>query len=567
MPDDRKRLNLVLCWHMHQPQYQTVGDGHYWQPWVYLHAIKDYVDMAAHIEAFPLARAVVNFSPILLDQISDYVNQMQEFFADGRPLKDPLLGALVGQRSDSGSGRVDIIRACLRAHKTRMIDRFPIYQSLAEMAAAVDRDPKYENYLNDQYLMDLVVWYHLAWLGETVRRTDSRIERFVAQGRGFDESSGRDLMRIILELLAGIIPRYRQLALQGQVELSFSPYSHPIVPLLLDFSAAREAQPDLPLPAAAAYPGGLDRARRQIQDGADVFARHFGFRPKGCWPSEGALSSETLTLLEAAGLQWAASGERVLRHTMEAHKGEWTEAGRHRAYRVPGHPLNCFFRDDGLSDLIGFTYADWHADDAIGNLIEHLDNIALAADNDPEAVVSIIMDGENAWEYYPENGYYFLRSLYERLTRHPGIRLTTFSAYVEEDHKPLILPPLVAGSWVNGTLATWIGHADKNRAWDILVEAKAAFDRVMASGHLSEEQRLRAERALAVCEGSDWCWWFGDYNPAGAVAQFERLYRMHVMNLYAALGESAPLSLREPFVRAGTGEPARGGVMRSSGAA
>ncbi len=565
MPD-RNRLNLVLCWHMHQPQYQTVGDGRYWQPWVYLHAIKDYVDMAAHIESIPLARAVVNFSPVLLDQLADYVDQMHGFLTAGRPLRDPLLGALVGQYPDSGPARVELMRACLRAHKTRMIERFPIYQNLADMAESVDRDPNYGDYLNDQYLMDLTVWYHLAWLGETIRRTDSRVERFMDQGRGFDESSGRDLLAIISELVAGIIPRYRELALQGRIELSFTPYSHPIIPLLLDFSAAREAQPDAPLPAAGGYPGGPDRARRQIQEGEDVFARHFGFRPKGCWPSEGALSAETLGLFEAADIRWTASGERVLRHTMEAQRGEWTEAGRHRAYQVPGQRLKCFFRDDGLSDLIGFSYADWHADDAIGNLIEHLDNIALATDNSPETVVSIIMDGENAWEYYPENGYYFLRALYDRLARHPGIRLTTFSEYLEEGHETLALPRLVAGSWVNGTLATWIGQGDKNRAWDILVEAKLVFDRVVASGRLSEEQRLLAERALAICEGSDWCWWFGDYNPADAVARFERLYRTHVMNLYAVLGETAPLSVREPFVRAGVGEPARGGVMRSSGA-
>lgn len=565
MPD-RNRLNLVLCWHMHQPQYQTIGDGRYWQPWVYLHAIKDYADMAAHIESVPLARAVVNFSPVLLDQLADYVDQTQQFLTDGRPFRDPLLGALVGQCPDSGPARVDLMRACLRAHKTRMIDRFPVYRNLAEMAESADRDPKYGDYLNDQYLMDLVMWYHLAWLGETVRRTDSRVERFMAQGQGFDEASGRDLMVIIAEILAGIIPRYRQLALEGRIELSFSPYSHPIIPLLLDFSAAREAQPDAPLPAAGGYPGGADRARRQIEEGEEVFVRHFGFRPKGCWPSEGALSAETLALFEAAGVQWTASGERVLRHTMETQRGQWTEAGRHRAYRSPGERLSCFFRDDGLSDLIGFSYADWHADDAVGNLIEHLDNIALAAGKDPETIVSIIMDGENAWEYYPENGYYFLRSLYERLARHPGIRLTTFSEYLGEGRKALSLPRMVAGSWVNGTLATWIGQADKNTAWDILVEAKRTFDRVVTSGRLSEEQRLSAERALAICEGSDWCWWFGDYNPADAVAQFERLYRVHVVDLYAVLGEPAPLSVREPFVRSGVGEPSRGGVMRSSGA-
>jgi len=565
MPD-RKRLNLVLCWHMHQPQYQSLHDGRYQQPWVYLHGIKDYVDMAAHIEAVPEARAVVNFSPILLDQIEDYVDQVQAFLRDGTPLKDPLLGVLAGQYPSTGPERAALIESYLRANKMRVIERFPVYQRLVEMAGSMSANPELAGYLNDHYLMDLAVWYHLAWLGETVRRTDTRIEPFIKQGHGFGGDCGRSLLVIIAELLAGLVPRYRKLAQSGQVELSFTPYSHPIVPLLLDFGVARESQPDLPLPESTYYPGGEARARQQIQEGQTVFARYFGFRPTGCWPAEGALSAQTLTLLEDAGIHWTASGERVLRHTMTASESEWLESGRHRAYREPGRKLNCFFRDDGLSDLIGFSYAEWHADDAITNLIEHLENIASGAKDDPTTLVSIIMDGENAWEYYPENGYHFLKVLYQRLTQHPNIRLTTFSEYLHKGHEALPLPPLVAESWVNGTLATWIGDPDKNRAWDILVQAKIVFDRVMAAGHLSDGERAEAERALAICEGSDWCWWFGDYNPPDAVVQFDRLYRLHIGNLYRILGEATPDLVKEIFTHEGIRQPAGRGVMRTSGA-
>ncbi|HUW97973.1 MAG TPA: glycoside hydrolase family 57 protein [Acidiferrobacter sp.] len=565
MPDS-KRLNLVLCWHMHQPEYRSLHDGRYRQPWVYLHGIKDYVDMAAHIEAVPEARAVVNFSPVLLDQIQDYIDQIQAFLGGGGALRDTLLEALVGQFPAAVPERAALIESCLRANKTRVIERFPVYQRLVGMAESVIKNPELGGYFSDQYLWDLVVWYHLAWLGETVRRVDARLEPFIKQGYGFDQDWGRRLLVILVELLAGLVPRYRKLAASGQVELSFTPYAHPIIPLMVDFSVARESQPDVVLPESAYYPDGAVRARQQIRDGQAVFADHFGFRPMGCWPAEGALSAQTLALLEDAGVRWTASGERVLRHTVEASGGAWREASRHRAYCEPDHKLSCFFRDDGLSDLIGFSYADWHADDAIANLIERLENIAAATQDEPTTLVSIIMDGENAWEYYPENGYYFLQALYQRLTQHPIIRLTTFSEYLHEGHDALPLPRLVAGSWVNGTLATWIGDPDKNRAWEVLVEAKATFDRVSATGRLSDEQCAEAKRMLAICEGSDWCWWFGDYNPSASVAQFDELYRLHIASLYIALGEAPPPSAQDVFTRPGVGWAQGGGVMRTSGA-
>jgi len=565
MPD-RKSLDLVLCWHMHQPQYQRLVDGRYQQPWVYLHGIKDYVDMAAHIEAIPGARAVVNFSPVLLDQIADYVAQIEGFLHSDGPLRDPLLAALAGHWPVDRTERVALLGAFLRANKTRVIDRFPVFARLCALATLVEEDPALIDYLSERFLRDLVVWYHLAWIGETVRRTDARIGHLMSWAQGFDEQAGRTLLTVIAEVLASLVPRYRKLAERGQVELSFTPYAHPIIPLMLDFAAARESQPDVQLPQAPHYPGGLARARAQIEEGQAVFARYFGFRPAGCWPAEGGLSDEALALLDEAGVVWTATGERVLRNTMGAQHRDFVSAGRHRAYAVSGRTLQCFFRDDGLSDLIGFSYADWHADDAVANLIEHLENIASAADPGSQPIVSIIMDGENAWEYYPENGYYFLRALYERLVDHPDIRLTTFSQYIAKGHDPVDLPPLVAGSWVNGTFATWMGDPAKNHAWDLLVMAKEAYDRVMASDRLSEKAREQATRALCICEGSDWCWWFGDYNPADSVANFEVLYRTHILDLYRILDEPAPAMLNDVFSRGGGDRSERGGAMRTSGA-
>jgi alpha-amylase/alpha-mannosidase (GH57 family) len=224
--------------------------------------------------------------------------------------------------------------------------------------------------------------------------------------------------------------------------------------------------------------------------------------------------------------------------------------------------LACFFRDDGLSDLIGFTYGDWHADDAVANLIEHLERIADETEGQPNRVVSVIMDGENAWEYYPHNASFFLTALYRRLAEHPRLALTTFSEVLDTlDGPPPNLSRLVAGSWVYGNLSTWIGEPAKNRAWDLLGEAKAAYDRALGERTYSPKERERLELQLATCEGSDWFWWFGDANPSEAVSDFERLYRHQLQQLYKLLGERSPDALAQPFTHGGGEGRERGGVM------
>ena len=580
-----QRLNVVLCWHMHQPQYCDMMSGEYQQPWTYLHAIKDYVDMAAHIEAVPGARAVVNFAPILLDQLADYAGQVRGFLRDGKTVRDPLLAALANATLPTDAAiRLQLVNDCLRANQERLIDRFPAYQRLAELARWACEHVPSLGYLSDQFLVDLLVWYHLAWIGETVRRSDVRVRRLMEQAGNYSLHDRRELMTIIGELLSSVIDRYARLAKEGKIEIAITPYAHPITPLLLDLQAAREAVPTAPLPNLTAYPGGVERADWHIREAINSCEQYFGFRPRGCWPAEGGVSSATLKLLAKHGFRWAASGETVLFNSIAADpalKDRPREALKFRPYRLEGEPLACFFRDDGLSDLLGFTYSDWHADDAVANLVHHLETIIAndasrgsrstdaliapaAAVSSAPRIVSIILDGENAWEYYPENGYHFLSALYRRLAEHPKINLTTFSEYLDAGHQVPEVHGLVAGSWVYGTFSTWIGEIDKNRGWDMLGDAKRMFDEVTGTGRIDSEQLAAAQHQLAICEGSDWFWWFGDYNPADSVQDFDRLFRLHLANLYQLLGKEPPEYLTHAFSHGSTGPaPAHGGVMRA----
>ncbi len=549
---------------MHQPQYRDVENRRYALPWTYLHAIKDYVDMAAHLEAAPDARAVVNFAPVLLEQIEDYAAQVRDHLARGEEIRDPLLSALAGDHMpDDPAGRRALAEACLHANHKHLIEPFPHFHVLVQMAQWLCDQPAGFLYQSEGFFADLVTWYHLAWLGETVRREDARVQSLMDKGQQFSLQDRRCLLEVIGEILGEVVSRYRQLAEQGRVELSFSPYAHPIVPLLLDLRAAREAVPDAPLPRCRAYPGGEERVRWHLERGLEVFERHFGRRPDGCWPSEGGVSTATLRLLAEYGIRWTASGENVLANSLR--EAGMLEDGEdrgwlHRPYVLEGADTVCFFRDDGLSDAIGFRYADWHADDAVGEFIHHLENIA-AQGVDPDTVVSVILDGENAWEYYPANGYHFLQTLYARLSAHPGLQMTTFSECLGDLPGTTSLSRVVAGSWVHGSFSTWIGDAEKNRGWEMLVEAKQRLDAAIREGRLGGDRLEQALEQLAICEGSDWCWWFGDYNPASVVSEFERLYRHHLSVLYHLIDEPVPESLTRVFTHGG-GHPAAGGTMR-----
>ncbi len=559
------RLPVVLMWHMHQPQYRDALTGEYVLPWTYLHALKDYSDMAAHLEQNPAARAVVNFTPVLIEQLQEYAQRVSNHLRTGAPVRDPVLSTLAETALPGGAEpRLELVKALLRAHRVNMIERFEGFAEIARLAESLATAERI-GWASDQMIWDLAVWYHLAWLGETVRSADTRAQDLIRQARGFAPTQRRKLLGLVAEVLDGIVPRYRALAEAGRVELSVTPYGHPILPLLYDFGVARESQPGVQLPRRAAYPGGDDRATWHMAEAMRVFTEAFGFTPTGCWPSEGAISADALALIDRFGLRWAATSCNVLQNSIASQHD--TPLVRDAPYRMPGQKLTCFFRHDGLSDAIGFEYSSWHGDDAAAHFAAEVGRLAEHYAADPNRVLLIALDGENAWEHYPFNGFYFLRGMYAALAADPRIELTTLSACLQREPHAQPLPHVVSGSWVHGTLATWIGDPAKNAAWDLLCEAKDAFDRVVVEGPLDEAQVAAAERQLALCESSDWFWWFGDYNPADAVGQFDRLYRRQLANLYRLLKLDPPEALSRPLsAGGGAGTAEHGGTMRRANA-
>jgi alpha-amylase/alpha-mannosidase (GH57 family) len=526
--------------------------------------------MAAHLERHPAMHAVVNFAPVLLEQLDDYAQQLDALLKHGKPAQDHMLNLLSGIEripSDTAS-RQRIILDCQRCHAPRMIHPYPAFHRLVRMTAAAEAgstDLKWHvGYLSEQYFLDLLTWYHLAWLGNSLRQLPL-VKRLMAQENGYSSADRHELLHLMQHCMAGLIPRYRKLAERGQIELSMTPYGHPIVPLLNDFANLRDALPDVPVPEAPAYPGGAARARWHLQHGLEVFEHYFGNKPAGVWLSEGGVSEDALAQLDEMGFAWTASGEGVWRNSCA--KSACPEAellSKHALFspaRIDGFKTRVFFRDDGLSDLIGFKYSDWHADDAVADFVQHLENIASFFGKDAnQNVVSVILDGENAWEYYPDNGHHFLDALYTALSAHPTLKVSTFAE--QAAHAPAKpMKRLAAGSWVYGSFSTWIGSADKNRGWDYLVAAKQTYDSVMAVGKLSADQQALATRQLAVCEGSDWFWWFGDYNPSGSVSDFEQLYRTQLRELYRLLGVAPPALLDVPL-SSGGGWAENAGTMR-----
>ncbi len=529
--------------------------------------------MAAHLERYPAMRTVVNFTPVLLEQIDDYSCQIGRFLNAGTSIQDRLLNILAGVQPipDNPAERAQLILDCQRCHAPRMIHPYPAFRRLLRMVGAtedvslsVDSLTYSYNYLNDQYFLDLLTWYHLVWLGFSLRE-EPTVQAMFEQGGNFTALQRRQLLIVIHDVLQNLIPRYRALAERGQIELSMTPYGHPIIPLLNSFDSMTCATPDAPRPQAAQYPGGVERSRWHLEQGLTAFEHYFGRRPQGVWLAEGAVSEDAMELLAEYGILWTASGEGVWRNSCRLSGiAEDIINSKHdlfSPYRHPASEVRIFFRDDGLSDLIGFRYSDWHADDAVGDLIQHIRNVArFLGEKAGENVISIILDGENAWEYYPDNGHYFLDGLYAALSETSFVKMITFAeATTKLAEKSL--QHICAGSWVYGSFSTWIGSPDKNRGWDYLVAAKTAADQALQANNADIEWRARVIRQLAVCEASDWFWWFGDYNPTGSVRDFERLFREQLYELYALIKVTPPANLAIPLSLGG-GNAANAGTMR-----
>ncbi len=535
---------VALLWHMHQPLYQDLLTGEHILPWVRLHALKDYWGMVALLREFPSMRLTFNLVPSMLVQLEAFARD---------EARDPHLDIGL-KRADTltEEERAFAIAHFFHAHGPRMIGPHPRYAELAGMRDAAAQSQLSVRGQSTQFsvddLRDLQVWHKLAWMDPFYMADDARIRALLEKGRGFSEDDKLTLRAVELELLQRVVPEYRAAAERGQVELSTSPFYHPILPLLCDTDIYLRTHPQSRMPREPfRHP---DDAAEQLSRAVSYHERLFGRRPVGLWPSEGSVSDAMVPLVARAGFQWMATDEEILARTAgqgfsRTGDGQVEQPERlYRPYRVGPDEASvaCGFRDHALSDLIGFTYAGWSAngaaDDFLNRLVEAGRRFS-AATGGVEATIFVILDGENAWEHYEGQGRPFLRALYGKLQSHPELTTVTMSEACTSasDRLPSVFP----GSWINGDFYIWIGHADDHKAWGQLVDARRALESPPEG--LPEASLARAREEMLIAEGSDWFWWYGDDHSSEHDLEFDELFRRHVRNVYRALEKPIPEEL------------------------
>jgi alpha-amylase/alpha-mannosidase (GH57 family) len=543
-------LYVAFIWHQHQPLYKSRTAGEYRLPWVRLHGTKDYLDLVLLLEKFPKLHQTVNLVPSLIMQIEEY--------AAGTAFEPYLTLSLLPVEQLSDKQKQFIIEHFFDANHRTLIDPHPRYAQLYRQRREKGREWCLNNWNLADY-SDLLAWHNLAWI-DPLFWDDPEIAQWLEQDRGFTLSDRQRIYSKQRDILRRIIPQHRQMQEQGQLEITTTPYTHPILPLLADTNVGRVAVPQMVLPTTRfQWPEDIPRHLRKAKA---MYRDRFGCEPRGLWPSEQAVSPAIMADVAKQGFRWLCSDEAALGWSLR-HFFHRDASGNlqhpellYRPYRLKTEAgdLSIVFRDHRLSDLIGFTYGSMPPQRAAADLVGHLEAIArnlkshqthgtTALEN--PWLVTIALDGENCWEHYTLDGNPFLESLYQTLSRHSGIQLVTVSEFLDQFPATISLPTerLHSGSWVDGSFTTWIGDPAKNRAWELLATAR----QVLANHpEATEETNPEAWEALDAAEGSDWFWWFGEGHSSNQDAMFDQLFREHLAAIYQALNEPVPLSIRRP---------------------
>ena len=541
-------LYVAFIWHQHQPLYKSRVAGRYRLPWVRLHGTKDYLDLVLLLERYPKLHQTVNLVPSLMMQIEDY--------AAGTAFDPYLEVALMPAETLSKQQREFIVEHFFDANHHTLIDPHPRYSQLYCQRQEKGRTWCVENW-DDRDYSDLLAWHNLAWI-DPLFWDDPDIAGWLKQGRDFTLGDRQRIYSKQREILGRIIPQHRKMQDFGQLEVTTTPYTHPILPLLADTNSGRVAVPNMTLPQQRFR--WTEDIPRHLQKAWDMYAERFGRTPRGLWPSEQSVSPEILSDVANQGFKWLCSDEAVLGWTLQ-HFFHRDESGNvleptylYQPYRLatPFGDLAIVFRDHRLSDLIGFTYAAMEPGEAAVDLIRHLQaiasNLKYRQANGETALerpwlVTIALDGENCWEFYSQDGKPFLENLYERLSQETDIKLVTVSEFISKFPPTEAIPAdkLHSGSWVDGSFTTWIGDPAKNRAWDLLTAARQVLAK---HPEATEENNPEVWEALYAAEGSDWFWWFGEGHSSNQDAIFDQLFREHLIAIYQALNEPVPPDLK-----------------------
>ena len=542
---------VALLWHMHQPFYQDLVTGEHILPWVRLHGLKDYYGMVALLREFPDVKVTFTLVPSLLVQL--------EAFAANQAHDRTLALSLKPASQLTDEEKRFILAHFFHAQRARMIEPYPRYAELLRRAEQAGGNGGAAKALSEADFRDLQVWHKLAWVDPFWWDSDVRVKALLAQGRAYSEEDKLVLREVELEILGKVVPEYAAAAARGQAEIAASPFYHPILPLVCDTDIYLRTHPHSRMPRQRfRHP---DDALAQIERAAVYHEQLFGRRPVGLWPSEGSVSDAIVPLATQAGFTWIATDEAILARTLNTgltrdgygHLEQPEVLYRPYTIRTGGGEVACLFRDHVLSDLIGFMYASWNptaaAADFVGRLVEAGRRFS-AQTGGAEAVVPIILDGENAWEHYEGQGRPFLRALYAALAAHPELTTVTMSEAVQAPSSPL--SGIFPGSWINADFYVWIGHADDHRAWGQLADARQALEAPGPSA--TPEGIVRAREELYIAEGSDWFWWYGDDHSSDHDLEFDDLFRRHLRNVYKSLDKPVP---EELFLTNITTEPPR----------
>ena len=545
-------LYVAFIWHQHQPLYKSRSHSEksdfseYRLPWVRLHGIKDYLDLALILEDYPNLHQTINLVPSLILQLEDYIADQA---------RDPYLRVtLSAAETLTRSQKQFVLEHFFDANYHHQIAPHPRYDQLYQQRQEQGIPWCLENWSVGDY-GDLLAWQNLAWF-DPLFWDDPDIARWLAKGEGFHLKDRQLIWQKQREILSQIIPQHRKMQESGQLEVTTTPYTHPILPLLADTDVGRVAIPNMILPEKRfQWPEDIPR---HLKKAWHLYEHHFGCQPRGLWPSEEAVSPQILPYIAQQGFRWICSDEAILGWSLHHYfhrdaTGNVTEPEiLYQPYRLetPDGDLAIVFRDHRLSDLIGFTYGAMEPKDAAKDLVGHLEAInrtlrhRQSQDHSLEHpwLVTIALDGENCWEFYRQDGKPFLEYLYGILNHHPDIKLVTVSEFINQFPPTATLNSQIlhTGSWVDGSLTTWIGDPAKNKAWDLLTTAR----QVLANHpEATEENNPDAWEALYAAEGSDWFWWFGEGHSSNQDAMFDQLFREHLAALYEALNEPVPLEV------------------------
>jgi alpha-amylase/alpha-mannosidase (GH57 family) len=539
-------LRLILLWHQHQPFYKDLVTGEYRLPWVRLHALKDYYGMVKLLDEFPNVHQNFNLVPSLITQIQDYV---------AGTAQDPFLRVAAKPAQDlTQKERQFALQYLFQANHANVIGRYPRYRELlGQFQQHGSSAEKAEKYFQTGDFTDLQILSQIAWFDEFFLE-DKDVAELIQKERNYSLEDQSFVIARERELFRKVLPAYAEAAKKGSIEISATPFYHPILPLVCDTDVGAVSSPSLPVPQNRfRHP---EDAREQLVRALDLHQEVFGVKPQGVWPSEGSVSEETLAIAHSLGIKWMATDEGVLGRSTGVFfqrdgNGRLPPHLADRLYNIHRYEkgqtaMHMVFRDHTISDLIGFVYSGMDPGDAASHLLRNIKDAAqpvLAQGRD--AVVSVILDGENAWEYYPRSGREFLRRFYDALQREADFEAVTVSEAIARHRNFSPLPSLVPGSWINANFNVWIGAPEDNRAWDYLHHAREFY--AQNAARATEEQRKLAFEEILIAEGSDWNWWYGPEHHSANDRDFDELYRKHLSNVYQALGAMPPDYLSQPI--------------------